>query len=462
VINPDVKIIIGGPHASVADKELLKQYSDIIDIVIRGEGEETFRQLISNNFEELKNIEGLTWAEKKEIYATPSRPIMSSLDQYCLKDREMFDWWLYPGFYPYGDGPNFGLISTRGCPFSCRFCSSAKVFGKKHRRRNVDSVIDEIENLKNMYGAKEVSFFDDLFTANKIWLSEFCHKLMARKINIAWKCLSRIDTVNFELLSLMKQAGCWLICYGIESGDQNILKKIDKKLDLNMAREILKATKKAGINAFHFYMIGHAGEQPENFFNTIAFAKETAPDIYQLGITTPFPGSRIYEDYKEFSIEKYGDCDYRMSKFSKNDCPSAGCFMTLGVMEDLIEMFTSEVRAVGSKNWLEFSLSNKYKASFDCIHKTPTSVSVKITNLGTEYWSESKQIRIGIKEKDQHNSIVSEERIYLDQNLKKNDSYTVEIVIKKGICVLEIDMVKENQFWFGDIQDSSIVIQQLA
>jgi len=454
------KVIVGGPHATVAYESLLKIENINIDAVVIGEGEETFRELVIKEFSSFETIAGLAWKEDGIVKRSNSRPPMLSLDKYGLKDREIFDWWLYPGFYPAGDGPNFGMMSTRGCPFACKFCSSANVFGRKHRRREIDSILNEIENLQRMYGAEEISFFDDLFTANKRWLDNFCTQMLNRKIKIKWKCLSRVDTVDENILKKMKAAGCWLICFGIESGDKQILSNVDKKIDLNKAKLVLQATKSVGIRTFHFYMIGHVGENPENFKNTINFAKETAPDIYQLGITTPFPGSHIYESNKTFAIQNYGDFDYRIQKFSKDDHPSAGCPMTLGTMEALINEFKSELRKVGSKDWQEFSLSKKFKAKFRVIASTKNKLTIEITNDGDIPWSEEYQIRIGIREHTENNSITREHRIYFPKTIKKHDSYVIQYEVDDTVKSGHIDIVKENYFWFNDIQDSGLKFSQ--
>lgn len=378
---------------------------------------------------------------------------MENLDTYPVYDRDMFEWWDYPGFYSETNASNFAIISSRGCPFACRFCASSKVFGRGHRRRSVESVVHEIKELIKKYHAKEVSFFDDLFTANSGWLRDFCHKLIHERIAIRWKCLSRVDTVDYELLMLMKNAGCWLICYGIESGDEETLKTINKKVDLKIAESACFDTRRAGIKTFHFYMIGNEGETHERFLNTIKFAKKTRPDFYQLGIVTPFPGSALYEDYKGFCQQNYGDLNYNIEKFAQDEKCSPGCEMNRKEMEELIKRFKEQLFQVGSLDWHEFYLQ-KRGSEFDVRiigERVNKFIEITVINVGNAILSEYNKIRIGLKY-IYHGHVIKEDRIIFKEVLACGDKMKGMYKIQEvSFDKIQIGMVKENDFWFHDI-----------
>ena len=173
----------------------------------------------------------------------------------------------------------------------------------------------EILHLKDVYGIKEISFYDDTFTAVKPNLIKFCELLISRDIDITWSCFSRTNLVNANLLKLMKKAGCHQICYGIESGDEVILKTIQKNVSLDTAKEAITLTKKAGIEARSTFMIGNPGETAQTLEKTFRFAVNIDPDIALFNITTPFPGTAMFEwASRNGYIKTYDWADYDLSK----------------------------------------------------------------------------------------------------------------------------------------------------
>lgn len=153
--------------------------------------------------------------------------------------------------------------------------------------------------LKSKYNMKEISFWDDTMTVNKKWLEKFCNCLIENKVNVTWTCYSRVDTVNLEILKLMKKAGCWNIFYGYESGNQQLLDNINKGITLEQIRNANKWTKEAGIEVRASFMIALPGETPEMAKKTIDFAIELEPEYAQFSITTPYPGTKLYETAKQ-------------------------------------------------------------------------------------------------------------------------------------------------------------------
>jgi anaerobic magnesium-protoporphyrin IX monomethyl ester cyclase len=197
--------------------------------------------------------------------------------------------------------PVIHMIVIRGCPYSCAFCSNNAIFGRKIRSRSPESVVEEIEFVKKKYGAKEISFWDDMLTVNKNWIYRFCELLTENKTNVTWTCLARVDSVNKEMLAKMAKAGCWNIFYGFEAGSQMLLDNINKGITLDQIRNAVKWTKEARIEIRGSFMLALPGETPELAEKTIAFAKELNPDYAQFSITTPYPGTRLYDD-----AEKWG------------------------------------------------------------------------------------------------------------------------------------------------------------
>ncbi len=190
--------------------------------------------------------------------------------------------------------PAISMLTSRGCPGVCTFCYK-KMFGNKTRFRSAHSLIAEIEYLVANYGIREIVFYDDTFTVHKDNVKKFCELLIEKKINLSWSCMSRIDCTDELLLQLMKQAGCHQICYGIESAEEQILKNIKKNISLQKAEKICQATKKAGITLRLAFMLGNPGENEVTLNKTIALALRLKPDLVQFNVTTPYPGTEMFE-----------------------------------------------------------------------------------------------------------------------------------------------------------------------
>jgi len=188
------------------------------------------------------------------------------------------------------------MLAIRGCPYNCSFCSNNAVFGRKIRWKSPKRVIEEIENLKKEYGVREISFWDDMMTVSRKWMMDFCNELIKRKTDVTWTCYARVNTVDLEMLRAMKKAGCWNIFYGYEAGDQQLLDNINKGITLQQICDANKWTKEAGIEVRGSFMIALPGETPELARKTVAFACELNPDYAQFSITTPYPGTKLWDD----------------------------------------------------------------------------------------------------------------------------------------------------------------------
>ncbi|MFA6455132.1 MAG: radical SAM protein [Patescibacteria group bacterium] len=292
-------IIAGGNHVSALPGETLKEIPEL-DFVIKGEGEITMLELVKalENKSDFKSIEGIYYRENNNIISTPPRELMTDLDSLPLPAREKFPLDKYKTHPPYGlKNPYMHMITSRGCPYGCAYCSKS-VFGRRLRMRGAVNVVDEIEELIKKYGIKEIKFYDDDFTLDMKRAEAICDEIIKRKIIIPWSCTTRVDLVTEQLLKKMKQAGCWLISYGVESGCQDLIDLIGKGIKLEQVQKAFSWTAKAKIKTLAYFMVGLPGETVESIKKTIAFSKKLNPDFVNWSLTTIFPNTPLKEIVK--------------------------------------------------------------------------------------------------------------------------------------------------------------------
>lgn len=254
----------------------------------------------------------------------------------------------------------FALMQpSRGCPFGCVFCTNPFFYNKKVRIRSVDSVIKEMKYVKSL-GLNNVIFFSDTFTLYKDWVNELCNKMIEEKLNIKWVCNSRVDTVDRETLFLMRKAGCWLMSFGIESGDQGILDGVKKQIKIEDIKRTVKDANDSGILTFGHFILGLPGETKETLNKTIKFSRGLDLDFVMFYIATPLPGSEIYEGYKGKIEENWKNFEYSSQVLNKElDLEEAqrkalrGFYMNNLKPRKAVKL----LRAVGYKNWFNVALS---------------------------------------------------------------------------------------------------------
>jgi len=296
---PQSSIILGGPHVTAIPKETLKRLPEF-DIAVVGEGEETFLELVHkwDRPKDLKKIKGLAFRANGEVILSPPRPFIDNLDRLPLPG-----WDLLPDFprlysqsamrsYRY---PSTSLITSRGCYGKCTFCDNS-VFGRKIRFHSAEYVIKMIKHLIDRYGIKEISFYDDNFIVFANRISKICKMIIDERLDITWSCDARVDTVKSpETLKMLEEAGCWEICYGIETGVQKILDEEKKNISIEQIRQVVDWTAQAGLQVKGFFMMGHPLETEETMKETIKFAKELPLTDAHVTFVTPFPGSELYK-----------------------------------------------------------------------------------------------------------------------------------------------------------------------
>lgn len=308
--NPNTKVIFGGVHPSIFPDEVLA--NENVDFVAIDEGEEIMSELVSGR--PPAEILGLCYKEAGRIIKNPMRPLIADLDSlpppaYHLMPIKKY----YPTIGSVKRLPAMAIFATRGCPGRCTFCY--RTFHGVVRKRSARNIIDEIKILQKNYGIREICFYDDTFTLFKDVVREFCDIIKNEKIDLTWTCFTRVDHVNEELLKIMKGAGCHLILFGVESGDENILLNIHKRISLDKVRDAVAAARRAGVETRASFMFGNQGETEETIKKTIDFAIKLDPDEVQFNIMTPYPGTEVFTWAKMNGyIKSFNWDDYVMSK----------------------------------------------------------------------------------------------------------------------------------------------------
>jgi radical SAM superfamily enzyme YgiQ (UPF0313 family) len=290
-IKPGILTIAKGAHFHVLDRESMELYP-MLDCVIRGEYEQTVAELAQGK--PLAEILGITWRSADgSITKNADRPYIDNLDTIPFPARHLTNNALY--FRPDTMELQTTIVTNRGCPHSCIYCLAPVVSGKKNRYRSTDNVLAELRECVEKYNISNFLFRSDLFTQNKKWVIELCQKIIDSGLKINWASNSRVDCINAEMLQWMKKAGCWIIAFGVESGNQNTLDLIKKKATVEQAREAVKLCREAGVKSSVYLLMGLPWDTPETLEDNVRFAKEIQPDFVEIFYTYPFPGTELHK-----------------------------------------------------------------------------------------------------------------------------------------------------------------------
>ena len=284
-------LVVGGPHVSVQPQEFFRECPEA-DFGIMGEGEAAFPELVKSleKGEDPWGVPGLVGPEKENPPGTFIDPLDSiPFPARHLLPNQAYRYALWPG------KKITTLITSRGCPHHCIFCDKS-IFGSRWRARSARNVLDEIERIVQDFKIRSIILYDDLFTVNKGRVLEICQGILERGLRVEWKCEGRVDRVDEEMLRWMKKAGCSLIAYGVESGNQEGLDYLRKKTTLSQIRRAFKLTHKAGIRPMGYFILGIPVETFEAGLKTIDFAKELKPEYAQFSILSPYKGTALYEE----------------------------------------------------------------------------------------------------------------------------------------------------------------------
>lgn len=299
-VNPDVIVVLGGCHASALPVDTLQEFQ-AFDILVFGEGETTFAEILSHVRQHgttLTDAKGTAVRVNGQVVLNAPRPLIPDLDDLPLPAWELLHG--FPAAYRPAPtrmkrAPCASVVLTRGCPNRCQFCDRS-VFGNRVRAYSTDYEIRMVKELIGRFGVRELLIEDDTFTISESRVVEFCERIIAENIDITWSCLGRADRVNPHMLKWMKQAGCWHISYGIESGDPSILKAMSKGENLSQMQQAISWTQEANIRTKGFFIVGFPGETKESLRRTEQLMLQLPLDDISIMQLTPFPGSAIFKD----------------------------------------------------------------------------------------------------------------------------------------------------------------------
>lgn len=321
VINPKLKIVVGGIHPTLYPEELLLEKNTPIDYEVIGEGEETFLELcqflLHQKNIQLKNINGIAFSKKEKVIKTLPRPLNNNLDQISHPAYNLIDMEYYTQASPYAIRGcflrSFYLLATRGCPSTCTFCVAKKLRqfnggGCYTRVRSAKSLIKEIKFLRQNYHIDSFYFIDDLFTINHNNVTEFCRLLKKEKLNLLWGCSSKVSTLNIDLLKLMANSGCIQIDFGVERGSNQALILVQKGINIEMVKKIFKLCHQFHIRTFANFLVNLPKESKKDLNDIVKLANELKSEINSFNVFTPYPGTEIYDqmDYR-FTKDEYGE-----------------------------------------------------------------------------------------------------------------------------------------------------------
>lgn len=289
---PNIRILLGGVHPSLFHRQLME--GGICDMVIRNEGEVAIRRLADGDA--LDSIPGLTWRDTgRDIIVNDKADGFTDLNELPYPAYNKLPMHRYrPALGAARHIPSIGMITSRGCPGICTFCFSG-MFGRKIRYTAPEIILEHMLHLRDNYGVREISFYDDTFTSHRKRIVHLCEMLIDRRVNMTWSCFARVDSVNPKLLKLMHAAGCHQIMYGFEAFDEKILKAINKSVRVKDYAPVAAMTREAHIDIRGAFMLGSPGETEKSLQTSIDYSKKLGIEFAIYNITTPYPGTAMFE-----------------------------------------------------------------------------------------------------------------------------------------------------------------------
>jgi len=315
------KIILGGPDLTYNIENYLNAGAHFLVI---GEGEQTMLELVSvlyknksqeirdkiqegqilqnsklYDFVALQKIDGIAFRKNEETIQTPARQKLKDLSELPLPNRAGIDLHKYLEVWKDRHGKNTISVSTqRGCPYTCKWCSTA-VYGQSYRRRPAKKVVEELQILQKEYNPDSIWFVDDVFSVSHKWIREFHAEVIQKNIIIPFECITRAERLNDEILQLLKEAGCFRIWIGAESGSQRIIDKMDRRVDVNVVRETIQKANKIGIETGTFIMVGYPSETESDIYETIHHLKIANPSQFTITVAYPIKGTSLYTETEQ-------------------------------------------------------------------------------------------------------------------------------------------------------------------
>ncbi|MBU2637744.1 MAG: B12-binding domain-containing radical SAM protein [Nanoarchaeota archaeon] len=313
-LNPSCITVLGGDHVTALPEETLEAFPEI-DFGVFGEGEVTFLELLNELKKkegDFSKIKGLAYRENGKVKKNAARPLMEDINILPIPAYDLLPMKKYspPAHHAIFTEKGVRLnpftifFSLRGCPYRCKYCASKVMWKRKVRYRSVEKTMEEVDYLIKNYGIKCLEFNDENFIINKPRMNEIIRELKIRKEKhgVYWNCLTRVDSVDEQTLRVMKEAGCYFIRFGVESGDPEILKGMSKDITIKQIKHAFALTNKAGIACSASFIIGYPGETKETFRRTLNLAKEIDPTLAFFFIAIPIVGTELYKEAKEKNL----------------------------------------------------------------------------------------------------------------------------------------------------------------
>lgn len=294
------RIVLGGPEVKNHIPRFMESGADFI---VSGEGEETMTELVTalqQKQASFETVKGLSWKNAKgETVTNETRELLKNIDQLPFPARKKVDLQFYFDAWKERHGYSMISVSTmRGCPYTCKWCSRA-VYGLSYRRRSPKLVVDEIAWIQENYNVDMLWFVDDVFTVSHKWLRDFCDELKRRNITVKYEIITRADRMNEEVIQLLAASGCFRVWIGAESGSQKIIDAMDRRVDVQQVREMIRLTRRYGVQAGTFIMLGYPGETRDDIRETIHHLVSSDPDLYTLTIAYPIKGTELYGEVED-------------------------------------------------------------------------------------------------------------------------------------------------------------------
>ncbi|MFA5318160.1 MAG: radical SAM protein [Patescibacteria group bacterium] len=302
-------VFYGGPQATMDPESFLLAENNI---VFRKEGELSILEFCDalSSLNDFSNIHGISFLRNGKVIHNQDRELIKDVDLLPFPARDLYPLSLYEMYLR--DRKATNIITSRGCPFECIYCFN--MAGRTYRPRSAENVLAELLFLKEKYGFQAFSIYDDNFTVNKQRLIDICEGLLSRNIKMVWRCYSRVDTLNEELLKLMKKAGCFEIAFGVESGCQKSLDLMKKRTKVEDSENIIKLCKKVGIVSKAFIMLGFPWETKGDIETTISFVEKIIPNDVQFMCVTPMPNTELWRIVAERGYRIDANVDYTRLK----------------------------------------------------------------------------------------------------------------------------------------------------
>lgn len=292
---PQTHFVVGGPDVTYN----VENYLDAgFDFAVIGEGEQTMLELIEalENDSTFDNVQGLAFKKDGQIFHTEARTKIKELKTLPFPDRSAMPFETYLKTWETYHGKRTANISTqRGCPYTCKWCSTA-VYGQSYRRNDPEKVVEEIVHLQHDFGVEALWFVDDVFTVSHKWIAQLHEAFQRHNLTIPFECITRAERLNETVLQQLREMGCFRIWIGAESGSQQVIERMDRRVELETVQEMMQRTQQLGMEAGTFIMVGYPGELHEDILATMEHIRKCNPDHLTITRAYPIKGTELYTE----------------------------------------------------------------------------------------------------------------------------------------------------------------------